>query len=46
MAEYAILIGLIALAVILAVMLLGDAILFVFNSINSTLDGASIQASR
>jgi Flp pilus assembly pilin Flp len=46
MAEYAILIGLVALAVILAVMLLGDAILFVFNSINSTLDGASIQANR
>lgn len=42
LAEYAILIGLVALAVILSVILLGDAILSVFNSINSTLDGASI----
>lgn len=46
MAEYAILIGLVALAVILAVNLLSDAILSAFNSINSTLDGASTQASR
>lgn len=46
MAEYAILIGLVALAVILAVNLLSDAILSVFNSINSTLDGTSTQASR
>lgn len=45
LAEYAILIGLVALAVILAVILLGEAILSVFNNINSTLDGASIQAS-
>lgn len=46
MAEYAILIGLVALAVILAVNLLSDAILSAFNSIDSTLEGASIQASR
>ncbi len=46
LAEYAILIGLVALAVILPVMLLGDAILSVFNTIDSTLEGASIQASR
>jgi len=46
MAEYAILIGLVALAVILAVILLGDAISSVFNTIDSTLEGASIQASR
>ncbi len=44
LAEYAILIGLVALAVILAVILLGDAIVSVFNSIGSTMDGASIQA--
>ena len=46
LAEYAILIGLVALAVTLSVILLGDAISSVFNSIDSTLEGASIQASR
>ncbi len=46
LAEYAILIGLVALAVTLSVILLGDAISSVFNTIDSTLEGASIQASR
>jgi Flp pilus assembly pilin Flp len=46
LAEYAILIGLVALAVTLSVILLGDAISSVFNSIDSTLEGASSQASR
>ena len=42
LAEYAILIGLIALAVIVAVRLLGDTIGNVFNDIGSTLESASI----
>jgi len=42
LAEYAILIGLIALAVIVAVRLLGETISNVFNSIGSTLESASI----
>lgn len=46
LAEYAILIGLVALAVTLSVILLGDARSSLFNSIDSTLEGASIQASR
>ena len=42
LAEYAILIGLIALAVIVAVTLLGSTISNVFNSIGSTLSSAAI----
>ncbi len=42
LAEYAILIGLIALAVIVAVTLLGETISGVFNSIGSTLSSAAI----
>lgn len=42
LAEYAILIGLIALAVIVAVRLLGTTISNVFNDIGSTLASASI----
>ena len=42
LAEYAILIGLIALAVIVAVRLLGTTISNVFNSIGSTLSTAGI----
>jgi len=42
LAEYAILIGLIALAVIVAVRLLGETISNVFNDIGSTLESASI----
>jgi pilus assembly protein Flp/PilA len=42
LAEYAILIGLIALAVIVAVRLLGTTISNVFNDIGSTLQSASI----
>lgn len=42
LAEYAILIGLIALAVIVAVRLLGETISNVFNNIGSTLESASI----
>lgn len=42
LAEYAILIGLIALAVIVAVRLLGTTISNVFNSIGSTLSSAGI----
>jgi pilus assembly protein Flp/PilA len=44
LAEYAILIGLIALAVIVAVRLLGSTISTVFNSIGTTLSGAAIPA--
>ena len=40
LAEYAILIGLIAIAVIVAVTLLGNTISNVFNSIGSTLSGS------
>ena len=42
LAEYAILIGLIALAVIVAVTLLGTTISNVFNSIGTTLSSAAI----
>ncbi len=42
LAEYAILIGLIALAVIVAVRLLGDTIGNVFNDIGSTLSTAGV----
>ncbi len=42
LAEYAILIGLIALAVIAAVTLLGGTISTVFNSIGTTLSAAAI----
>lgn len=42
LAEYAILIGLIALAVIVAVRLLGTTISNVFNSIGSTLSSEGI----
>ena len=42
LAEYAILIGLIALAVIVAVRLLGGTISTVFNAIGTTLSGAAI----
>ncbi len=42
LAEYAILIGLIALAVIAAVTLLGGTISTVFNSIGTTLSSAAI----
>jgi pilus assembly protein Flp/PilA len=42
LAEYAILIGLIALAVIAAVTLLGGTISTVFNSIGTTLTAAAI----
>ncbi|MFV2067024.1 MAG: Flp family type IVb pilin [Pirellulales bacterium] len=45
LAEYAILIGLIALAVIVAVRLLGTTISTVFNSIGTTLSGAGIPAA-
>ena len=41
LAEYAILIGLIAIAVIVAVRLLGTTISNVFNSIGSSLSGAA-----
>jgi len=44
LAEYAILIGLIALAVIAAVTLLGGTISTVFNSIGTTLSAAAIPA--
>ena len=44
LAEYAILIGLIALAVIAAVTLLGGTISTVFNSIGTTLSTATIPA--
>ena len=44
LAEYAILIGLIALAVIAAVTLLGGTISTVFNSIGTTLSSATIPA--
>ena len=44
LAEYAILIGLIALAVIVAVRLLGGTISTVFNAIGTTLSGAAIPA--
>ena len=44
LAEYAILIGLIALAVIAAVTLLGGTISNVFNSIGTTLSAAAIPA--
>jgi len=44
LAEYAILIGLIALAVIAAVTLLGGTISTVFNSIGTTLSTAAIPA--
>ncbi len=44
LAEYAILIGLIALAVIAAVTLLGGTISTVFNSIGTTLSSAAIPA--
>ena len=44
LAEYAILIGLIALAVIVAVRLLGSTISGVFNSIGTTLSNAAIPA--
>ena len=44
LAEYAILIGLIALAVIAAVTLLGGTISTVFNSIGTTLTAAAIPA--
>jgi len=42
LAEYAILIGLIALAVIVAVRLLGDTISNVFNDIGTTLRTAGV----
>ncbi len=42
LAEYAILIGLIAIAVIAAVTLLGGTISTVFNSIGTTLSSAAI----
>lgn len=42
LAEYAILIGLIALAVIVAVRLLGTTISNVFNDIGSSLESAAI----
>ena len=45
LAEYAILIGLIALAVIVAVRLLGTTISGVFNSIGTTLSNAAIPAA-
>ena len=44
LAEYAILIGLIAIAVIAAVTLLGGTISTVFNSIGTTLSTATIPA--
>ena len=44
LAEYAILIGLIALAVIVAVRLLGDTISNVFNDIGTTLRTAGVQS--
>lgn len=44
LAEYAILIGLIALAVIVAVRLLGGNISQIFNSLGSTLSGANVPA--
>ncbi len=44
LAEYAILIGLIALAVIAAVTLLGGTISTVFNSIGTTLTASAIPA--
>ena len=45
LAEYAILIGLIALAVIVAVRLLGDTISNVFNDIGSTLATAGVPST-
>ncbi|MDH3298090.1 MAG: Flp family type IVb pilin [Gemmatimonadota bacterium] len=42
LAEYAILIGLIALAVIVAVRLLGNTISGIFNRIGSTLSSAGV----
>lgn len=45
LAEYAILIGLIALAVIVAVRLLGTTISNIFDDISSTLSGAGIPTS-
>lgn len=45
LAEYAILIGLIALAVIVAVRLLGDTISNVFNDIGTTLRTAGVPGS-
>lgn len=45
LAEYAILIGLIALAVIVAVRLLGTTISNIFNRIGSTLSTAGIPTS-
>jgi pilus assembly protein Flp/PilA len=45
LAEYAILIGLIALAVIAAVTLLGGTISTVFNSIGTTLSAAAIPST-
>jgi len=45
LAEYAILIGLIALAVIVAVRLLGTTISNIFDDISSSLSGAGIPTS-
>ena len=46
MAEYAVLIGFVAVTVIVAVMLLGDSITTLFNDLGSSLEGeTSIQAS-
>ena len=45
LAEYAILIGLIALAVIVAVQLLGDTLSSIFTRISTTLSSAGIPTS-
>lgn len=41
LAEYAVLIGFVALSVILAVMLLGDSITTLFNDLGTSLEGAA-----
>jgi len=43
--EYAILIGLVALSVVVAVLLLGDSISNTFNDIGSSMSGAGVGAS-
>jgi Flp pilus assembly pilin Flp len=46
LAEYAVLIGFVALAVVVAVALLGDSISALFNDLGTSLgDAASVQAS-
>ena len=41
LAEYAVLIGFVALSVIVAVMLLGDSITTLFNDLGTSLEGAA-----